>query len=139
MQNDNPFDQSMNCFTKAERVTSESNNSANYMLIRSLSMHPAGFYAANEANNIANGCPKWAIRMLAHVLTPRKNVRRWGYIKKPKSDLTETQKRHIVLVMKQFNLSEAHAEETYRLLIEQGLDMKEIFGQKALDNTKQKA
>ena len=139
MQSDNPFDQSINCFTKAEKVTSESNCSNNYMLVRSLSMHPSGFYAATEANNIANGCPKWATRMLCHVLTPKKNVQRLGYIKKPKSSLTELQKRHIVLVMKQFNLSEAHAEETYRLLIEQGLDMKELFGQKALDTSKQKA
>lgn len=139
MQSDNPFDQSMNCFTKAERVTSESNCSVNYMLIRALSMHPHGYYAANQANKTANGCPKWATRMLCHVLTPRKNVRRWGYIKKPKSTLTETQKRHILLICKQFNISPEHGEETYKLLIEQGLDMKEIFGQKALDTSKQKA
>ena len=124
MQSDNPFDQSMNCFTKAERVTSESNNNVNYMLIRSLSMHPSGFYAANKANNISNGCPKWATRMLCHVLTPQKNVRRWGYIKKPKSDLTETQKRHIVLVMKQFNLDFVLQKKNLRQKLLLGIPIK---------------
>ena len=137
MESDNPFEQSMNCFTKQEKVTSNSNCDVNYMLIRSLSMTGDGFYAASSANELSNGTPRWAIRMLCDKLVARNpRKRRWGYIKKTKKDLTELQKLHISLVEKFFHIAPSHAEEVYRLLIAQGIDIKEFFGQKAVLSSK---
>lgn len=137
MESDNPFEQSMNCFTKQEKVTSNSNCDVNFMLIRSLSMTGDGFYAASVANQLSNGTPKYAIRMLCDKLVaPNSRKRRWGYIKKAKKDLTELQKLHINLVEKFFHISPSHAEEVYKLLIAQGVDMKEVFGQKAVLGSK---
>lgn len=123
-----PFSQAENCFTKAVRVTSDTEASANFMVARALSMNPKGFYAASEMNRLANGIPKWAALMLAYTLTPKAQARRGGYIKKPKSSFTQKEERIMVCLQKHLNCSAVHAADTYEMLKATGFDFDKYYG-----------
>lgn len=129
MENSSPFEQAKNCFTKQEHVDSQSNGSANYMLARALSMSREGFVAASMVNEAAVDCPKWAVRMLAHVSVPPGRAPYGTYIKKPKSPLTEKEKIVVKQLEKFYNITPVHAIQVFAILKVKKVDFDALFGQ----------
>lgn len=130
MESANPFEQAVNCATKKEPVTSDSNCSCNFMLIRALFELDGLEYVAATANRYANGAPLWATRMFCHFasVARRKYRKRNPAPKAPLKNKKDTPA--LFLIEKDLKVSSKHAKETYELLQSQGVDLGALYGEK---------
>lgn len=130
MESANPFEQAINCSTKKTLVTSDSDCSSNFMLIRALFEIDGLEYVAATANRYANGAPLWATRMFCHFASPvsRKYRKRNPA---PKAPLKEKKAAPAFFIIEQdLKVSPKHAKEVYALLQSQGVDLGALYGEK---------
>lgn len=114
------FDQVRNMYTKETQVDSNTKIESMYMLIRLLSLSPAGFFAAVESNRMI-GAPDWAKLMHLYRSIPKQAAPRVKYPKAEKEKITPKRKMALEKVCKLFCVGEEHAFQIMALLEHQGV------------------
>lgn len=108
------FETIENIFTKHEPVTTETDFKDMYMAIKFLSLHPASFYAAEEANRLSTKLPNGAVLCYLHGVVPKSRQPRFNY---PKADKeTGFAKELVEAVISNFYCSKHHAVQIINIL-----------------------
>lgn len=120
------FEAIENFFTKREPVTVISDFKDIYMAVKFLSLHPASFFEAAEANRLSTKIPNWATSCYLFHTIPKGRQPRINYPKKDSEKLWP--KELIEAVCNHFHCKEHHANQIIGILNKQDPSIIESLG-----------
>lgn len=126
------FETLQNLFEKNEDVSSFTEHSNYFMVIKWLSMLPSTLVATIRVNELAGGLPNWAVGCLLDNLIKKRNAQpRITYIHdNHEKDSKKFDKEVVGLLVNYFGCNEKHAAQAQLILESQGINIRQVFGLK---------